>query len=176
MTPLGSAVRTALQTYIERITGVRPALKPSKKAHLATGSFLPLDAENAARLLNAHTAECTLCGVPLLRSVSVENGWLLFFFTTDALDAYAAALPDAEEPDDGYVSRRLWMIARRPDAPVPDDGAVLSGFFAALFGLPDGERLFLSAPRDRNGTARIQLEQRMTRLAKLLLYERRNNV
>ena len=85
-------------------------------------------------------------------------------------------LPDAEEPDDGYVSRRLWMIARRPDAPVPDDGAVLSGFFAALFGLPDGERLFLSAPRDRNGTARIQLEQRMTRLAKLLLYERRNNV
>ena len=65
------------------------------------------------------------------------------------------------------------MYARHDDAPVPDDPAVLQGFFAVLFGLPDGERLFLSAPRQKDGLERVNLEQRMTRLAKVLIWERR---
>ena len=174
MESLKDQIERALSAFVERVTGVCPAFKPSKKAHLATNAFLRRDADGAARLLNEHADECMLFGVRLLQSVGVENGWLLFFFTTDVLDAAAALLPDAEEPDDSYAARRLWMYARHPDAPVPDDPAVLQGFFAVLFGQSDGVRLFLAAPRQSDGMARVCLEQRMTRLAKLLLYERRN--
>lgn len=173
MSPLDQMIRQTLADWIERITGVRPVLKPSKKAHLAASAFLRRDAAQTAACLNAHADECTLFGVPLLRTVEAENGWLLFFFRTDALDAYAAQLPPAQEPDDSYFTRRLWMYARRADAPVPDDAALLQGFFAVLFKLHDGERLFLAAPRQKDGADRISLEQRMTRLAAILLYERR---
>ena len=174
MESLKAAIEQALTEYVCRLTGTRPVLKPSKKAHLAASTFLRGDAARAAALLHAHAAECTLYGVPLLDSVGEDHGWLLFFFRTDALDAYASRLPDAEEPGDDYMSRRLWMIARHDDAPVPDDPFVLHGFFAALFGLPDGERLFSEAPRRLDGTARVQVEQRMARFAKILLWERRD--
>ena len=173
MEPLSAQIKRTLTAYVERVAGVCPELKPSKKAHLASSAFWRGGADGAARLLNERADECTLFGVPLLRSVEVENGWLLFFFTTDALNAAAQRLPDAEEPDGTYFARRLWMYARHDDAPVPDDPSVLQGFFAALFGQSDGERLFLSAPRQKDGMERVRLEQRMSRLAKLLLYERR---
>lgn len=176
MEPLKPLMERTLSDYVERQTGVRPALKPSKKAHLASSSFLKTGADAAAGLLDAHADECTLFGVPLLRSVTAENGWLLFRFAPDALDAYAARLEDAEEPDDSYFARRLWMSARHDDAPVPDDDAVLQGFFAVLFGQSDGERLYLSAPRQKDGAARAALEQRLTRLARILLHERRNGI
>lgn len=174
MESLKAAIEQALTEYVCRLTGTRPVLKPSKKAHLAASTFLRGDAARAAALLHAHAAECTLYGVPLLDSAKAEHGWLLFFFRTDVVDAYASRLPDAEEPGDDYMSRRLWMIARHDDAPVPDDPFVLHGFFAALFGLPDGERLFSEAPRRLDGTARVQVEQRMARFAKILLWERRD--
>lgn len=173
MKPLSIAIEQALSAYIERRTGIAPVLKPSKKAHLASSSFLRGDAPNAARELSEHAAECLLEDAPLLHDVREENGWLLFTFRTDVLDAYARMLPSPEEPDDGYIARRLWMYARHADAPVPDDPFVLQGFFAALFGLPDGERMFLQAPRHLDGTERVALEQRMTRLAIILLWERR---
>lgn len=175
MKPLKTAIEQALGDFVLRCTNVLPAWKPSKKAHLATNSFYRTDADAIAKLLSARQNECECFGVPLLSAVEAENGWLLFRFRSDALDAYAAALPAAKEPDDSYLSRRLWMYARHPDAPVPDDAAVLQAFFAALFGLPDGERAFLASARRLDGQARITLEQRMTRLAKILLYERRNN-
>lgn len=174
MESLKTAIERTLTAFVAQYTGVRPVLKPSKRAHLATGSFLRTDAAGAAAHLAAHLPECMLFGVPLLQSVTEQNGWLLFFVSPDVLDAYAESLPDAAEPDDGYVVRRLWMYARHDDAKVPDDVAVLQGFFAALFGLSDGERLFLAAPRQKDGMERVRLEQRMTRLAKILLYERRN--
>ena len=173
MESLKSAIEQALSAYVQRLTGKWPALKPSKKAHLASSAFLREDAAAAAAKLCEAASDCTLFGVPLLSDVKAENGWLLFTFRTDALDACAVRLPAAEEPDDSYFARRLWMYARHGDAPVPDDAAVLQGFFAALFGLPDGERRFLSAPRRLDGMARVRLEQRMTRLAKILLWERR---
>lgn len=173
MEPLRVAIERTLRDFIERLTGVCVALKPSKKAHLASSAFLRGDAAAEAQLLDAHAHECTLYGAPLLRSVTAENGWLLFRFAPDVLDAYATRLEDAEEPDDSYFARRLWMYARRDDAPVPDDPAVLQGFFAVLFGLSEGERLFLSAPRQKDGLERVNLEQRMTRLAKVLIWERR---
>ena len=132
-----------------------------------------LDGAASGNAVKALSRACESHGVPLLRTVEAENGWLLFFFRTDALDAYAAQLPPAQEPDDSYFARRLWMYARRADAPVPDDAALLQGFFAVLFKLHDGERLFLAAPRQKDGADRISLEQRMTRLAAILLYERR---
>lgn len=174
MEPLRFAIERTLRDFVERLTGVCVELKPSKKAHLASSAFLREDAAGTAQMLNAHAHECTLYGVPLLDSVKAEHGWLLFFFRTDVVDAYASRLPDAEEPGDDYMSRRLWMIARHDDAPVPDDLFVLHGFFAALFGLPDGERLFSEAPRRLDGTARVQVEQRMARFAKILLWERRD--
>lgn len=173
MESLKAAIEQALTEYVCRLTGTRPVLKPSKKAHLAASTFLRGDAARAAALLHAHAAECTLYGVPLLDSVGEDHGWLLFFFRTDALDAYAQRLPQPEEPDGSYVSRRLWMYARHDDAPAPDDAPVLQGFFAALFRLPEGERMFLEAPRQRDGLERVGLEQRMTRFAKILLWERR---
>ena len=173
MEPLSTQIKRTLSAYVERVTGVCPELKPSKKAHLASSAFLRGGADKAAAALNEHADECTLYEVPLLSSVAVENGWLLFFFTPDALDAAATRLPDPEEPDETYFARRLWMYARHDDAPVPDDPMVLQGFFAALFRQSDGERLFLAAPRHLDGMERVNLEHRMSRLAKLLLYERR---
>lgn len=173
MEPLRFAIERTLRDFIERLTGVCVALKPSKKAHLASSAFLREDAVGTAQMLNAHAHECTLYGAPLLASVEAQNGWLLFRFAPDAIDAYAKLLPQIAEPDDRYFSRRLWMYARHDDAPVPDDPAVLQGFFAVLFGLPEGERLFLSAPRQKDGLERVNLEQRMTRLAKILIWERR---
>lgn len=168
------AIEDAVSRFVEQHTGVKPDLKPSKKAHLASNSFLRTDADAAARMLSEHIADCTLIGAPLIRSVTAENGWLLFFFTADAIDAFAAALPPAEEPDESYFARRLWIAYHHADAETPDDPALLDGFYAVLFSAPDGEKRFLSAPRAHDGDARVVLENRRTRMAKILLWERRN--
>ena len=60
------------------------------------------------------------------------------------------------------------------DAETPDDPKLLDGFYAALLHAPDGEKRFLAAPRAHGGNARIALEQRLARMAKILLWERRN--
>lgn len=171
-----NAIASALADFVERHTGVKPVLKPSKKAHLASSAFLRADARSAARLLNERAAECSLCGAPLLSCVIAESGWLLFFLTAEAIDAYAKTLPPAEEPDDAYYSRRLWIAYRHADAETPDDPALLDGFYAALFGAPNGGERFLSAARTHDGNARVALENRMSRMAKILLWERRNKL
>ena len=170
------AIEAALSDFVERHTGVKPELKPSKKAHLATSSFLRGDADAAAETLSAHAAECTLSGAPLLSRVTAENGWLLFFFTADAVDAFAGTLPPAEEPDDSYFMRRLWIMIHHEDAETPDDPALLDGFYAALFRAPDGEKRFLAAPKAHDGNERVVLEQRLYRMAKILLWERRDPI
>lgn len=169
-----ASIEQTLGAFVARHTGTEPALKPSKKAHLASGSFLRTDAKAAADTLARHAPECTLFGVPLLASVREENGWLLFFFTADAIDACANALPPPEEPDDSYFSRRLWIMARHPDAKTPDDPNLLDGFYAALFHAPDGEKRLLCASHRLDGNARVALEQRLNHAAKILLWERRN--
>lgn len=171
-----TAIETALRGFVEQHTGVCPELKPSKKAHLAASTFLRTDASAAAKLLSADASACTLFSVPLLNRVEAENGWLLFFFTAKVIDAYAAMLPPAEEPDDAYFARRLWIAVHHPDVETPDDPALLDGFYAALFGAPDGERRFLSAPRVYDGNKRVALENRTARMAKILLWERRNHL
>lgn len=168
------AIKTALADFVERETGTRPVLKPSKKAHLASGSFLRANAPAAAELLTRRAAACTLLDARLPDRIEAENGWLLFYLTADAIDAYARTLPPAEEPDDGFVSRRLWAMARHPDAETPDDPVLLDGFYAMLFAAPNGEERFLSAPRAHDGAERVALEQRLSRMAKILLWERRN--
>ena len=70
MEPLRVAIERTLRDFIERLTGVCVALKPSKKAHLASSAFLRGDAVGTAQMLHAHAHECTLFGVPLLRSVT----------------------------------------------------------------------------------------------------------
>ncbi len=170
------AIKTALSDRIERVTGVRPVLKPSKKAHLASPSFFGADASAAADALNARVSDCVLYGAPLLSHVIAENGWLLFFLTADAIDAYANTLPPPEEPDDSFFSRRLWAMARHADAKTPDDPVLLDGFYAVLFSAPDGERRFLAAPCTHDGNERVALEQRLSRMAKILLWERRNSL
>ena len=167
-------IKAALCAFVERHTGVKPELKPSKKAHLASNSFLRGDADAAAALLSAHTKECTLFGAPLLARVTAENGWLLFFFTADAIDAFAKDLPPAEEPDDSYFMRRLWIMVHHDDVKTPDDPMLLDGFYAALMRAPDGEKRFLAAPKAHDGNARVAIEQRLYRMAKILLWERRN--
>jgi hypothetical protein len=174
MISMKDAIKAALSDFVEQHTGVRPDLKPSKKAHLASGSFLRADAVAAAAALSGRASDCTLFGAPLLSRVIAENGWLLFFFTADVIDAYAKTLPPAEEPDDSYYMRRLWIAYRHADAETPDDPALLLGFYAALFSAPDGEQRFLSAPRTHDGNERVALENRRRRMAKILLWERRN--
>ena len=174
MISLKDAIEAAVCGFVKQHTGILPVLKPSKKAHLATGSFLRADADAAAAALDLHASECTLFGAPLLSRVSSENGWVLFFFTADVIDAYALTLPPAEEPDDSYFARRLWIVYRHADAETPDDPALLLGFYAVLFSAPDGERRFLSAPRAHEGNERVALENRRRRMAKILLWERRN--
>lgn len=171
-----NAIEAAVCGFIQQHTGVSAVLKPSKKAHLATNAFLRTDADAAAKTLSAHTADCTLLGVPLIGSIRAENGWVLFFFTADAIDTFAQTLPPAAEPDDSYFARRLWIAYRHPDAETPDDPALLLGFYAALFSAPDGEQRFLSAPRAHDGNERVALENRRSRMAKILLWERRNHL
>ena len=170
------AIEAAVTDFVEQHTGVKPDLKPSKKAHLASSSFLRGDADAAAKTLSAHAKGCTLFGAPLLSRVKTENGWLLFFFTADAIDAFAATLPPAEEPDDSYFARRLWIMVHHDDAKTPDDPVLLDGFYTALFTAPDGEKRFLAAPKAHDGNERVALEQRLYRMAKILLWERRNTV
>lgn len=176
MISLKNAIETALGEFVERHTGVLPEWKPSKKAHLASSSFFRRDADAVAAKLNACADECRLFSVPLICRVRSESGWLLFDFTADVIDAYAAALPPAEEPDDTYFARRLWIAYRHADAKTPDDPFLLDGFYAALTGAPNGEERFLSAPKHYDGNARISLEQRTARMAKVLLWERRNTL
>lgn len=176
MSSMKDAIFAALGDFVERYTGVRPAFKPSKKAHLASSGFLRKNADETAKLLSEHTAECTLLSAPLLKRVCAENGWLLFFFTADAIDAYAKTLPEPGEPDDSYFARRLWIAVHHDDADTPDDPVLLDGFYAALFSAPNGEERFLSAPRHLNGNARVALERRMRRAATIILWERRNDV
>ena len=171
MSSLKDAIETAVSEYAATITGKRPVWKPSKKAHLASSSFLRENAREIAAALHARRGECRLFGAPLLASVTEENGWILCFFTVDAIDAFAATLPTITEPDDSYLNRRLWAMARRPDAKTPDDPALLSGFFALLFSAPDGAERFLSAPRAHDGGERIAIEQRLRRMATVLLFE-----
>lgn len=168
------AIERALSAFVEQHTGVKPDLKPSKKAHLATNSFIRGDAGAAAETLSAHEKDCRLLGVPLLSRVTHENGWLLFFFTADAIDAFAETLPPAKEPDDSYFLRRLWIMVHHADAKTPDDPILLDGFYAALMCAPDGEKRFLAAPKAHDGNARVAMEQRLKRMAKILLWERRN--
>ena len=170
------AIEAVLSDFVEQHTGVKPDLKPSKKAHLATSSFLRGDADAAAALLSSHAKDCTLSSAPLLARVTAENGWLLFFFTADAIDAFAKELPSAEEPDDSYFMRRLWIMVHHDDAETPDDPVLLDGFYAALFHAPDGEKRFLAAPKTHDGNERVALEQRLYRMAKILLWERRDPI
>ena len=118
-------LETALCDFVQQQTGVRPAWKPSRRAHCATNAFLRADAKGIAAQLQAHRADCLLFGVPLLKEVREENGWILVFFTAEALDALAARLPKAEEPDETTFLRRLWIWAQHADCPTPDDAAVL---------------------------------------------------
>ena len=168
------AIEAALSDFVERHTGVKPELKPSKKAHLATSSFLRMNADAAAKALSERAADCRLSGVPLLQRVICENGWLLFYFTADAIDAFAATLPPAEEPDDTYFARRLWIMVHHEDAETPNDPKLLDGFYAALMHAPNGEKRFLAAPKAHDGNARVAIEQRLKHMAKILLWERRN--
>lgn len=174
MEALKPLIETALGDFVERHTGVRPAFKPSKRAHLATNAFLRGGAERAAALLSAHAADCTLFGRPLIEAIRTENGWVLFFLTADVPNAYAETLPPAPEPDESFFERRLQIMTRHADAPVPDDPYVLQGFYAVLFSAPRAEETLLSAARHLDGTARVALEQRLHRVGKLLLWERRN--
>lgn len=174
MISMCDAIETALRDYIERQTGVRAELKPSKKAHVSSSAFLRADADAAAKTLSAHASGCTLLGAPLLKTVRAENGWLLFFLTAEAIDAFAATLPPAGEPDDSYFARRLWIMVHHADAETPDDPKLLDGFYAALLHAPDGEKRFLAAPKAHDGNARLALEQRLARMATVLLWERRN--
>ena len=174
MRSLKTAIETALGDFVERHTGVRPLLKPSKRAHLATNAFLRDGAARACAVLNAQASDCTLFQKPLLKEVRAENGWLLFFLTADAPDAYAETLPPAPEPDGSYLEGRLLIMARHADAPVPDDPYVLTGLYAVLFGAPRAEETLLSASRHYDGMERVALENRLARVGKLLLWERRN--
>lgn len=173
MEPQKTLIETALGDFVERHTGVRPTFKPSKRAHCATSAFLRADAERTADRLNANRADCLLFGAPLLHAVRAENGWLLFMLTAQALDALAARLPLPGEPDESLLSRRLWIWAQHADRPTPDDPALLQGVFEMLFSAPNAEQTLLAAPYRSDGRARVELEQGLFRIAKLLLWERR---
>ena len=165
---------TALTGFVRRHTGVAPWWKPSGRAHCATSAFFRDGAAETAALLNANKADCTLDGAPLLDRVSERNGWILVRFAPAAIDALAARLPEPEEPDESFFARRLWIWAQHGDRPTPDDPAVLQGAFETLFGAPHAERTLLSAPYQRDGIARVELEHSLFRIAKVLLWERRN--
>ena len=169
-------IETALCDFVERVTGVRPVWKPSRRAHCATSAFLRADAKATAAQLSEVRADCTLFGTPLIDTVRAENGWILIFLTAEAIDALANRLPPPEEPDESPFLRRLWIWAQHEDRPTPNDPALLLGVYGVLFGAPDAESALLTALHQQDGTERVMLEQRLSRAAKLLLWERRNQL
>ena len=173
MESLKSLIEAALTDFVQSHTGVTIALKPSKKAHLATNAFIRADAESIAETLHGDRERCTLFCVPLLDSVSEENGWLLFTFTVAALDAYAKTLPTAPAPDESVFLRRMQIWSRHEDADTPDEKALLQGVFEVVFGAPNGEQTLLSAPREKDGNERVALERRLRRVGTIILWERR---
>jgi len=170
---LKSLIEAAVKGFVQSHTGVLITCKPSKKAHLATNAFIRADAESIAETLHGDRERCTLFCVPLLDSVTEENGWLLFTFTVAALDAYAKTLPTAPAPDESVFLRRMQIWSRHEDADTPDEKALLQGVFEVLFGAPNAEETLLTAPRSLDGNARVQLEQRLSRIATIILWERR---
>lgn len=167
-------IETALSDYVERQTGVRPEWKPSRRAHCATSAFLRADAGATAAKLWENRAACTLFGAPLLSDVRAENGWILCFLTAAAIDALANRLPPPVQPDESFFLQRLWIWAQHEDLQTPDDPLLLQGVYGVLFSAPDAEQTLLSAPRHSDGAERVALEQRLFRIAKLILWERRN--
>lgn len=174
MESLKSLIEAALCDFVKLHTGVCIACKPSKKAHLASNAFVRADAKTVADALHAHRNACTLFSVPLLSAVTEENGWLLFFFTSAVLDAYAKRLPPAPAPDGSVFLRRMQIWSRHDDADTPDDPALLQGVFEVLFGAKNAEETLLSAPRQKDGAARVALEQGLRRIGTIILWERRN--
>ena len=174
MESLKAQIETALSDYVERQTGVRPVFKSSRRAHCATSAFLRADAAETAKRLMQNRSECTILGAPLVASVREENGWILIFCTAAALDALAKTLPPPIEPDETPFLRRLWIWAQHDERQTPDDDVLLQGVYAVLFGAPDAEQTLLSAPHKKDGMARVALEQGLSHIAKLLLWERRN--
>lgn len=166
-------IETALTDFVERHTGIRAAWKPSKRAHCATSAFLRANAKQTAEMLHENRADCLLFGTPLIDAVREENGWLLLRLTAQSIDALAARLPRPLEPDDAYAARRLWIWAQHEDLPTPDDPVLLQGVFEMLFSAPNAEQTLLGAPYHLDGRARATLENRLCRIAKLLLWERR---
>ena len=53
-------IEAVLSDFVEQHTGVRPDLKPSKKAHLASSAFLRTDANAAAALKTSSSATAAL--------------------------------------------------------------------------------------------------------------------
>ena len=174
MESLKTLIEAALTDFVQSHTGMRIALKPSKKAHLATASFLRTDAKAAATTLHERRETCRLFGVPLLDSVTEENGWLLFRFTGAVLDAYAKRLLPTPAPDESYFARRMQILSRHEDTKTPDDPALLQGVYEVLFDAPNAEETLLSAPHKKDGMERVKLEQSLSRAAKIILWERRN--
>ena len=180
MEALYAAVSTAIADWMERTVSVRPFLKLSQRAMLASSDFLRADAAAVAETLTRHISDCTLLDAPLVRRVWAENGWLLFSFDRAAFDAFAQTLPDAFPHGDGYVDRRMELLNRHPDAPLPDCDAILTAVLCASFASQRGrwtqadERAVLTMTHGLHGMERVYAEHAAARAAKIILYERRN--
>lgn len=179
MRPFCTEAREAITEWIREVLHTEAVLREARRAHFSCSDFLRGDAKAAAKTLWARSAECTLYGQRLLAAVWEENGWLLFRCTEAVFDAYALQLPPWDGAPEGFLEQRLWMHLKKADAPIPKAECVTDALLLALRCTEKGrwtaeaERAVLTATHSLAPKERIEAEQRMHRLARIILWERR---
>ncbi len=184
METLYGIMTETLGSWSGEVLGRPLSARLSRSALLSSPEFVREDAGRAAALLGERMEECRLLGVPMLKSVTERNGWILFDLDSAAFDAYALSLPKIRPGEMlasqgvSYVDYRMDMLLRHPDAPVPDrepvKRAVLTASRACGRGkwTPQDERTVLNMTHGFVSFDRLKTEQACSRVARIILCER----
>ena len=153
LTDIYAHVRALLSALLQDSLGI-PADAcriqcPGKFSPACSAAAKSLHADAAAWCERIHARleerPVLLFGVPLIDTVEAEDGFLNFYFTTEAYDAIIAhmlkelpAVYELPEPCDqvGYAAWRMAMLARKGPSPMPDD-PVLKKTMWITFGIAE---------------------------------------
>ncbi len=169
-----------INSWIVSFSGKSAHFRLSKKAMLSSSDFISEDPPMVAEALAAVRKECSFMGVPMVRSVRSENGWLLIDLEKTFFDAFALLLPDQFDYGNFYVDKRMEIFLRHGDCSLPPYDPVLKAVLTASYAstrgrwTKDDERTVLTMTHALSGMERVRTEHAISRAAKIILFERRS--
>ena len=169
-----------INSWIESFSGKSAHFRLSKKAMLSSSDFILEDPLMVAEALAAVRKECSFMGVPMIRSIRCENGWLLIDLEKTVFDTFALLLPDQFDYGDSYVDKRMEMFLRHGDCSLPPYDPVLKAVLTASYAstrgrwTKDDEQAVLTMTHTLSGMERVRTEHAISRAAKIILFERRS--